>query len=129
MPFFTLAEAVALLPVVRPLLQQMIDQHARLLEKQEEYERAVQMASSNGHTVSEKLASQQEEIELLAEGLRRVIAEIQQSGCVVKDLHIGLVDFPSQRDGRPINLCWRMDEPTIAYWHSMDSGYGSRQLL
>jgi hypothetical protein len=42
---------------------------------------------------------------------------------------MGIVDFPSLRDGREVYLCWRVDEPTVAYWHDLDAGFRGRQPL
>jgi hypothetical protein len=48
-------------------------------------------------------------------------------GVVVKDVNTGLVDFPSQRDGREVFLCWRYGEERVAYWHDLDAGVAGRQ--
>ena len=58
-----------------------------------------------------------------------LLDEITRRGIIVRDPDVGLVDFPSLRDGREILLCWRADEDRIAYWHSMDTGYAGRQPL
>lgn len=50
-------------------------------------------------------------------------------GIVVRDLDSGLVDFPTIRDGQPAWLCWRLDDPDIAFWHSTREGYASRQPI
>ena len=47
----------------------------------------------------------------------------------LKDPRLGLVDFPSERDGRTVLLCWRLGEPEVQYWHELDSGYAGRQPL
>ncbi|HET8587612.1 MAG TPA: DUF2203 domain-containing protein [Candidatus Limnocylindria bacterium] len=48
-------------------------------------------------------------------------------GVQVRDLEMGLVDFPSERDGRPIWLCWRLSDPELDFWHGTDEGYSSRK--
>jgi hypothetical protein len=50
-------------------------------------------------------------------------------GVLVKDLEMGLIDFPAQREGQEILLCWRLDEPRIAWWHTLEGGFGARQPL
>jgi hypothetical protein len=62
-------------------------------------------------------------------GLRAALAEVEGLGIHVKDIDIGLVDFPSLRDGRVVYLCWKVDEPAIAYWHELDAGYAGRKPI
>ena len=63
---------------------------------------------------------------------RRVEREMEflrEHGILLRDVQAGLVDFPSERDGEPIFLCWRLDEPAIEYWHHRDQGFVHRQPL
>lgn len=71
-----------------------------------------------------------------AERLRRTAAEITEAvervnelGCLVKDLEIGLVDFYAMQDGEPVFLCWQFGEPAVSYWHGVDEGYAARRPL
>ncbi len=57
------------------------------------------------------------------------IAEIDELGITVKDLDMGLIDFPCLRDGREVYLCWKLGEPGIDWWHEIDAGYAGRQPL
>jgi hypothetical protein len=50
-------------------------------------------------------------------------------GVEVKGIDEGLVDFPSERDGRVVYLCWRIGEPDILYWHEVHTGFQGRQPL
>jgi hypothetical protein len=69
--------------------------------------------------------------EMMAEGdeLSRVVAEIGGLGVVVRDPSTGLVDFPAERDGEPVYLCWRLGEDEVAHWHDRDSGFSGRKPL
>jgi hypothetical protein len=58
-----------------------------------------------------------------------IVNEIQETGCVVKDLDEGLVDFPSLIEGEEVYLCWKLGEEHIAFWHGMDEGFASRKPL
>lgn len=57
------------------------------------------------------------------------LAEVEESGVLVKDLDQGLVDFPAWRDGRVVLLCWMASEPEITHWHEIDDGFRGRQSL
>jgi len=69
--------------------------------------------------------------ELLHE-FRRVesgIKGLHEIGCELKDMSIGLVDFPTLRNGREALLCWKYDEPEVLFWHDLQSGYSGRKRL
>jgi hypothetical protein len=67
--------------------------------------------------------------EKVAEQLTRTVDEIQQTGCLVKDLDTGLVDFPSLRGGEKVYLCWKLGEARIGYWHGIEEGFAGRKPL
>lgn len=124
---FTHAEATAMLPVVRPRLQHLATMKRRLDSVRQEFNALRPQARVNGH------AKQAQELEhtlqALVHDLNIELAAIHALGIAVKDLTIGLVDFPSVREGRVVFLCWRMDEPAIVAWHELDGGYLGREPL
>jgi hypothetical protein len=61
--------------------------------------------------------------------LRNTINEVQEFGCVVKDLDMGLLDFPTLFKGREVYLCWKLGEPSISYWHGVDEGFAGRKEI
>ena len=75
--------------------------------------------------LSEKRALREQAREKIAEAIR----QIHETGCVVKDLDEGLVDFPSMREGREVYLCWKLGEEHIGYWHGIDEGFAGRKPL
>ncbi|MHB1550425.1 MAG: DUF2203 family protein [Vulcanimicrobiaceae bacterium] len=66
--------------------------------------------------------------ELKAE-IVRLINRIEAHGCIVKDIDIGLIDFPSLREGVPVYLCWKVGERRVGYWHGADEGFKQRKPL
>jgi hypothetical protein len=82
---------------------------------------------TNGHATE----AAQLEIKLrdLAHSIGAAVAEIQDLGIEVKDLGMGLVDFPTVRDDRIVYLCWMVDEPQIDFWHELDTGLSGREPL
>ena len=61
--------------------------------------------------------------------IHRLIHRIEALGCIVKDIDLGLIDFPATRDGEPVYLCWKAGEPAVGYWHGTDEGFASRKPL
>ena len=61
--------------------------------------------------------------------LRSAIEGVQEIGCQVKDLDIGLVDFPTLFRGVEVYLCWKLGEPEIAFWHGVDEGFRGRKAI
>ena len=61
--------------------------------------------------------------------LRTEMEHLAEQGIILRDAETGLVDFPSERDGRVVYLCWRLGEDAVAYWHDPDSGFAGRRPL
>ena len=65
----------------------------------------------------------------LVETLREEIERVHETGCVIKDVETGLVDWPAQAGDREIWLCWRYGEKQVAFWHDLESGFAGRRPL
>ena len=127
--YFTRAEAEALLPRVEPLLREMQDLRAELAAHEELLAGQRAKAQGNGHSGLGDGARRHAEIAELGERVMQRIAEIDELGITVKDLDLGLIDFPCLRDGHEVYLCWKLGEPGIDWWHEIDAGYAGRQPL
>jgi hypothetical protein len=125
---FTLDEAIVLLPTVRQLMTEIQMAKADMDALTTELERLMGLTGGNGHLAAD-VASSREEVQKAAMKLQKLIEELDGIGVELKGIDEGLVDFPSERDGRVINLCWRLGEETIAWWHELDTGFASRQPL
>jgi len=77
----------------------------------------------------EKLAAVRAEHTQLADTLKTSLDRILETGCVIKDLDIGLLDFPCEVDGRIVLLCWKMGETSITHWHSTEEGFAGRKPI
>lgn len=127
---FTLEEAAAALVEVEPLARRMVEGHRELQRSQERQERiALRIAGNGGGIPPQELAGAQEAVEQSAAEIARCIEAIHELGALVKGIEDGLVDFPSERGGEQILLCWRVGEPEIAHWHSPEDGFGGRRPL
>jgi len=75
--------------------------------------------------VAEKAA----QLDAMVEGMTKKIGELEDLGIKVKDLDFGLIDFPAERYGEKVLLCWRYGEPDVSYWHKHNEGYNGRKPL
>ncbi len=57
------------------------------------------------------------------------ISKLEEIGVEIKDLETGLVDFPAKRFEESVNLCWKLGEKQVLYWHRSTEGFGGRKLL
>jgi hypothetical protein len=61
--------------------------------------------------------------------MSKAAEEIQDMGAFLKDIDLGLVDFPCDVEGETVFLCWQYGEPQLVAWHPIDEGFGSRRPL
>ncbi|MFN8637672.1 MAG: DUF2203 domain-containing protein [Chloroflexota bacterium] len=127
---FTLAEATALLPTIQPILERIIMLRARLERTERDIVSLHWKARTNGHADHQGSFGEGNtaRTDLLAE-INAELVKIHDLGVELKDPSIGLIDFPSPRDGRVVYLCWRLGEPAIEYWHETTTGFAGRQPL
>jgi hypothetical protein len=121
---FTLSEARGLMPRLRKLLTRVLKEREALLDMRVEIDLAREKADAGGGGSPMGPAYL---THLIA--FSEAIQEIEYMGVHVKDLRTGLVDFPYDRDGRIVYLCWRPDEDEISWWHETDAGFAGRQPL
>lgn len=120
---FTVIEANALLPRVRSLIATIMHTRAKVLQYEADLWPALEKAVHNGG--SKKLPEAEQAIATIQGALRT----LQGMGVEVKDINTGLVDFPADHQGRVVLLCWRFDEPEVAFWHELDTGFAGRRPI
>ena len=130
---FTLDEAHALLPKVRTLIEQLQGLQRSIIETNAQVEEMSRKVSSgNGYPIQslkqqiKDLTKQQLK---LIEGFQSALKQLEEMGCVLKDVATGLIDFYSVRNGEMIFLCWKLGEERIRFWHTLEEGYPGRQPL
>jgi hypothetical protein len=128
---FTLDEAQALLPVLESLLKTAIDGKNTAERIEQEFKAVCSRVFLNGGTLLDvaQLAARKREKERLLQKIKDALAEIESTGALVKDLEMGLLDFPCEVDDRTILLCWKLGEKTIAHWHGTNEGYRYRKPI
>ena len=128
--YFTLEEANEALSEVRPLTEALVEHRRALVELQErQVALTTRIAGNGGNVEPHELEEVQEQLDEEVAGIAGCVARIHEVGALVKDLDEGLVDFPAQRAGEEILLCWRLGEDEIAFWHGVDEGFSGRKPL
>lgn len=128
---FTLDEAQALLPVLESLLRRAIEGKQQLEDFEAEFDSLKSRIFLAGGTLVDvaAVARRKHERDAVLQRVKDAIAEIDSIGVQVKDLDIGLLDFPCVLEGETILLCWKLGEPAIAHWHSLEEGFKGRKPI
>ena len=114
-----------------PRLTLWIERLQRGALRLEEEMRALAMARgvAPGAVATDDLLRERPAARVLVEELDGIVREIEESGAHLKDVRLGLVDFPAEKDGEVVYLCWQFGEPEVAFWHRAEEGFAGRQPL
>jgi hypothetical protein len=127
---FTLDEAHELLPILESLLRRAIDGKQKLEAFEAQFEAIKSRIMLHGGVLVdvETVALAKREKERVLQSVKDVIAEIDSTGVQVKDLDIGLLDFPWVMDPEVL-LCWKLGEERITHWHNTTEGFQGRKPI
>jgi len=129
--YFTIEQASGLLPRLEPQVRQMV----HLKQVHDQMEADIQATRQQVHLMGgmlinrDRMLANRSRRDAAAMRLRELIEEVQQSGCQIKDLDTGLLDFPTLFRGREVLLCWRLGETAIEFWHSTEDGFRGRKPI
>jgi hypothetical protein len=126
---FTLGEAQDLLPVLEALLRSAMDGKKLIEAVDAEFHETVHRIYLSGGMSPNvaHLARRKAEREKALQRVKDAMDEIDAMGVQVKDLDIGLLDFPCEVDGQTILLCWKLGEKAITHWHGVTEGFAGRK--
>jgi hypothetical protein len=121
--YFTLPEANETLNIIRPLIDEIQTIRQAILQNQPEAWPAIEKSAGNGG--NRALSNMIKDFEKLD----TLVHQIQDMGVLIKDINLGLLDFPALRDGQEVYLCWQYGEGEIAFWHEVEAGFAGRQPI
>ena len=129
--YFTLAEARQCLATVCNAIRDGMDAKMTLDTAEQDHRAMIERIMFSGGMVVNRDAAVQrrEKRDRSSAKLKRMFEEFEELGCVVKDLDIGLIDFPALYRGKEVYLCWRLGEPDIGFWHPIDEGFAGRRPI
>lgn len=121
--YFTLQEANQTLDTIRPLMDELQAIRRKILQNQPEAWPAIERSAGNGgNRALSNMVQDFEKVDAL-------VHRIQGTGAILKDVNMGLLDFPAMRAEREVYLCWQYGEGEIAFWHEVEAGYAGRQPI
>ena len=128
--FFSIETANELLPWLEQQFKNLRMVNGDLANHKKTLADLLRNRGNNGHSSSEEvILSTREVVDRLTANMQEVLKGIDDLGILVRNIEMGLVDFPAERDGRLIYLCWISGESTVAFWHETNVGFTDRQPL
>ena len=128
---FTLTEAERARQELEPFLVEAMDCRKRLSGLENDFSAVSTRIMMMGGIIVpyEKLAALRVEHQQLAETMKSALNRILETGCVIKDLDVGLLDFPAVIGNEEVYLCWKLGEDRIRFYHRQDEGFSGRKPL
>src|ERR1700749_392744 len=128
---FTLTEAERARRELEPFLLEAMDCRKKLAGLETDLSAGSTRIMMMGGVIVpyEKLATLRIEHTQLAETMRSALTRILETGCLIKDLDTGLLDFPARLYNEDVSLCWRLGEDRIRFYHRQDEGFAGRKPL
>jgi hypothetical protein len=129
---FTLQEANTLLPILESLLKQAMEGKQLMEEIDRELQNLGHKIFLSGGILVDiaAVSKRKSEREKAIQTIKDSISEIHATGVQVKDLDVGLLDFPHSVDGETVLLCWKLGEPlNVKHWHGLEEGFAGRKPI
>jgi hypothetical protein len=127
---FTPDEANNALDEVRPVAERLVAVRARMRELEHaQGELVTAIGGNGGGYAATDLNAAQTELAGLADVALACVDKLEELGVVLKDLDLGLLDFPSEREGEEVLLCWHVGEESVTSWHGLEEGYAGRKPI
>jgi hypothetical protein len=123
---FSEEEANELIPRLEILMRQLQMQATSLRARIEEL--SVDDPSIL-HSQMSEIVGRYPELRSFATNMAEAAEQIESFGCILKDIDLGLIDFPYDAGDDIVFLCWQFGESRVVAWHSVDSGFSERQPL
>lgn len=125
---YTPAQANAALPLVRRIVQDIVDLAHTLRDRHQLLGQLCE-GPAIGDAYHEEVLALEQELLHGQERMEELVGELAALGVELKDFFMGLVDFRCLMNGREVYLCWKLGEDEVTHWHELDAGFRGRQKL
>ncbi len=122
---FTVDEANQVLPLVRSIVRDVVNDFRELRNAGRE-RRALEVETAGHRGAQRHIELLKDKVNEYSARIESYLRELSDLGLEVRDLELGLVDFPSLIDGEPAYLSWRLGEEDVSWWHPADKGFSDR---
>lgn len=121
--FFSVEEANALIPQLDKLFDEIFLIKKEIESRIPELKPIISKVGLNGwHKETSKHVND-------LGTFNKLVNSVLDLGCLIKDINIGLIDFPHLKDGKEVYLCWKKDEDKISFWHEIEAGFAGRKPI
>jgi hypothetical protein len=129
--FFTLDEARKCLPEVERVMRAAVQAKGHFDQSEQAFHGLLHRITMSGGILVDRFAVEAIKSTRHSSGerVKHAIEEIQEMGCLIKDLETGLVDFPTLLRGEEVYLSWRLGEGDISFWHGVHEGVAGRRQI
>lgn len=129
--FFTLQQAEQALPEVESAIREAVALKSKYEQAEEEWQKFSRRVTMMGgmQVDHSRFGDQRNLRESIAQRLKEIIEGIQDQGVLIKDLDVGLIDFPTLLRGEEVYLCWKLGEKGIGFWHGVQEGFRGRKPI
>ncbi len=125
--FYDIDDATARLEDIRPLLEGLRRDRARIAEAQAELE--VFRGTNGNEKHADEVRRREREMAGIVSRMQAAVQQLEDWDVTLRDIGSGLIDFPALANGRPIWLCWRLEDTTVGWWHETNEGFAGRKPL
>lgn len=125
--FYTIDAANARIAELRPVLEKLRADRDAIAEATADLRHLRDTNGSSQH--AEEVAAKEQRLRDLVRAMEQAVAQIEVWSVTLREIGTGLVDFPALVAGRPVWLCWRLDEERVGFWHEHDRGFSDRKPL
>lgn len=122
---FTLEEANRAITLVSPIVKDIVQKMGTAKQLHEE----VRHGKSDPAASETDMLGKLNQAQKLLNEVEYHMKELASVGVILKDVNVGLVDFPHTRDGKNVFLCWMPGEDRVSFWHERDEGYAKRKRV
>ncbi len=129
--YFKLDECQRLLPQLDTALREALFHKAEYQKADQELDQSMHHIRSSGGANIDRSGylAMRARRDTSAAALKSALERIGNTGAMIKDLDIGLIDFLSLYQGREVCLCWKLGEDRIAFWHGTEEGFRGRKPI
>jgi hypothetical protein len=129
--FFSLEEARQCLPEVERAVRAAVQAKGFYDQSEQAFHNLLQKITMSGGVMVDRFAVETIKSTRHSNGerMKSAMEELQEMGCLIKDLDMGLVDFPTLLRGEEVYLCWKLGEADISFWHGVHEGIAGRRAI